>query len=273
MQAWQIVNCFALCETSQCILTKGSKVMKMRELEAQTGVNRETIRVYFREGLLPEPDRPARNVADYGQEHVRAIQAIRRLQHDSRMTLPQIKSVLNGENTSGRPLGVAAFTHLEELVASRVGVEQGLVSLASITEQHPKGLVDAEALNRIGIIELIDRPEGKMLSVTDAGLVGIWGRMRLAGFDEEHGFPPEILDYYIEAAEYVAGKEAKLFLEQVEGRIGEDEAAAMLEFALPAMLDFFGIIRQKVFLKNISGKTRRGAAIRARRPGGRKFAT
>ncbi len=243
--------------------------MKMRDLEAKTGVNRETIRVYFRESLLPEPSRPARNVADYGEEHVRAIQAIRNLQRDSRMTLPQIKSVLNGENNSGRPLGVAAFTHLEELVASRVGVKQGLVSLASIVAQHPKGLADAEALCRIGIIELIDGPNDRMLSVTDAGLVGIWGRMRLAGFDEEHGFPPEILDYYAEAAEYVAGKEARLFLERVEGRIDEDEAAAMLEFALPAMLDFFGIIRQKMFLKNISQNTRQGAMVLPRRPGGR----
>lgn len=243
--------------------------MKMRDLEAKTGVNRETIRVYFRESLLPEPSRPARNVADYGDEHVRAIQAIRNLQRDSRMTLPQIKSVLNGENTSGRPLGVAAFTHLEELVASRVGVQQGLVSLASIVEQHPKGLVDAKELARIGIIELIDSPDGRMLSVTDAGLVGIWGRMRLAGFDEEHGFPPGILDYYAEAAEYVASKEANLFLERVEGRIGEDEAAAMLEFALPAMLDFFGIIRQKMFLRNISQTTRQGTVVLRRRPGRR----
>lgn len=257
-------------QDKQFVNDYGRQAMKMRDLEAKTGVNRETIRVYFRECLLPEPSRPARNVADYGEEHVRAVQAIRNLQRDSRMTLPQIKSVLNGENTLGRPLGVAAFTHLEELVASRVGVQQGLVSLASLAEQHPKGLVDAEALHRIGIIELIDSPDGRMVSVTDAGLVGIWARMRLAGFDEEHGFPPEILDYYVEAAEYVASKEARLFLERVEGKIGEDDAAAMLEFALPAMLDFFGIIRQKMFLRNISQNSRRGAVVLPRRPSARK---
>ena len=41
--------------------------MKMRELEARTGVDREVIRVYFRKGLLPEPHRPARTAADYGE--------------------------------------------------------------------------------------------------------------------------------------------------------------------------------------------------------------
>lgn len=224
--------------------------MKMRELEARTGVNRETIRVYFREGLMPEPSRPARNVADYNEDHVRAILAVRRLQHESGMTLPQIKAVLHGKSPA-RGLGASAFNHLEELVASRVGVEQGLVRLETLVEQNPKAAVDALALSRIGIIELVDGPDGTAMTVTDAGLVGIWGRMRRVGFDEEHGFPPEILDYYVKAAEYVAANEARLFLERVEGRIGEDEAASMLEFALPAMLNFFGILRQRAFLRNI----------------------
>jgi len=242
--------------------------MKMRELEARTGVNRETIRVYFREDLLPEPSRPARNVADYSEDHVRAIMAIRRLQHDSRMTLPQIKSVLNGQSPE-RTMGASAFNHLEELVASRVGVQQGLVMLDALVRQNPKAEIDARALAKIGVIELIDTDEGLALTVTDAGLVDIWGRMRRVGFDEEHGFPPEILDYYIEAAEFVAANEARLFLERVEGVIGEDEAASMLEFALPTMLTFFGILRQRAFLNFIGDRTRTGADISVKRPGSR----
>ena len=39
--------------------------MRMRDLERATGVGRETIRFYIREGLLPEPERPGRNVAWY----------------------------------------------------------------------------------------------------------------------------------------------------------------------------------------------------------------
>lgn len=242
--------------------------MKMRELEAKTGVNRETIRVYFREGLLPEPSRPARNVADYGEEHVRAILAVRKLQHESGMTLPQIKSVLNGQAPK-RAMGATAFNQLEELVSSRVGVEQGLVPLESLLEQNPKAAEDAATLDRIGIIELVNGPNGPALSFTDAGLVNIWGRMRQVGFDEAHGFPPEILDYYVEAAEYVAGREAQIFLDQVEGRIGEDEAAAMLEFALPAMLNFYGIIRQKAFLRFIGDRTKKGSDIQVKKPGTR----
>lgn len=239
--------------------------MKMRELEARTGVNRETIRVYLREGLVPEPSRPARNVADYTEDHVRAILAVRRLQRDSAMTLPQIKHVLSG-GAAMRPVGATAFGHLEELLSARVSVQQTLVPISTLAKQNPHAAEDARALDKIGVITIRKGTRGPALSVTDAGLVNIWGRMREAGFDEDRGFPPEILGYYIEAAEYVAGKEAAIFLEQVEGRIEEDEAAAMLEFALPAMLEFFGLIRLKAFLHNI-GRATRGDRIRPVAPG------
>lgn len=240
--------------------------MKMRELEGKTGVNRETIRVYFREGLLPEPSRPARNVADYSEDHVRSILAVRKLQRESGMTLPQIRQMLNGGG-AGRSLGASVFQHLEELVASRVGVEQGLVSLETMLQTNPNARIDARALDRIGAIDLIKSPKGDSMSITDAGLVRIWGRMRAVGFDEAHGFPPEIVDYYIEAAEFVAGKEAQLFLERVEGIVSKDEAAAMIEFALPTMLDFFGLIRLKAFLRNIGDKKRKDDDICVVSPG------
>lgn len=238
--------------------------MKMRDLEARTGVNRETIRVLFRAGLLPDPHRPARNVADYGEEHVRAILAVRKLQQDSRMTLPQIKAALSGQNGTTQ-IGANALGHLEELVSGRVGVRKGCLSLAALAEQNPKAPGDARALAKLEIIELAEGEDGPMISITDAELLNIWSRMRSVGFDEEHGFPPDILDYYVKASEFVAANEAKLFLEQVEGQMGEDEAAAMLEVALPSMLDFFGILRQRAFLRMIGERTRDGAGIKVKK--------
>ena len=41
--------------------------MKMGELEQRTGVNRETIRVLIRKGLVPEPDKPKATVAHYNE--------------------------------------------------------------------------------------------------------------------------------------------------------------------------------------------------------------
>lgn len=235
--------------------------MKMRDLEARTGVHRETIRVWFREGLLPEPSRPARNVADYDEGHVRAILAIRELQKVSGLTLPEIKSAMKGR-APARRVEAGAFQHLEGLVAARVGYEKSTsVPIKSLRDRNPHAETDARVFVELGLIDPSPGEDGLELSLSDAKLIEIWGRMRAAGFMEGAGFPPDILDYYSHAAEYVAGNEAKLFLEQVNGRIDEDEAANMLQLALPLMLDFFGLIRQKAFMRNLRAGTREGKTI------------
>ncbi|WP_218151394.1 MerR family transcriptional regulator [Celeribacter neptunius] len=225
--------------------------MKMRDLETETGVNRETIRVYFRYGLLPEPVRPKPNVADYDQSHVEAIRAVRDLQKKSGMTLPQIRDFLSGKQIE-RGLDAHAFQSLETLLASRVEYDgSGHVSLESLSEQNPFSFSDAHLMANKGLVTLLEGRNGPMLSLSDARMLGIWQKMREAGFDEAHGFSVDILDYYRHAAEYVATHESHLFRERVEGRINEQKAVDMLEQALPLMLEFFGLLRLKSFLAKI----------------------
>jgi DNA-binding transcriptional MerR regulator len=229
--------------------------MKMRDIEAQTGVNRETIRVYFRHGLLPEPARPKRNVADYDESHVEAIRAVRNLQKQSGMTLPQIRDVLSGKEMS-RQLDARGFQNLETLLAARVEYDStGNVSLDSLAERNPMAHSDARLMANHGLLTLIDSPDGPTVSLSDARLLQLWSQMRAAGFDEAHGFSPDILSYYHHAAEYVATHESHLFRERVEGRIGESKAVDMLEQALPLMLEFLGLLRLKSFLKKIGPET------------------
>src|SRR5258708_2107987 len=177
-------------------------VMKMRELEARTGLNRETIRVYLRHGLVPVPQRPLPNVADYDESHVRAILAVRDLQVGSGLTLRQIKQTLNGQH-GDRRIEAGAFQHLEALVATRVGLDDRQISIASLLKAFPHAVKDAKALQAIGIVEIKETAAGPCLSVTDARLVTIWGEMRTAGFTEETGFSPDVLAFYVEPAEYV----------------------------------------------------------------------
>jgi DNA-binding transcriptional MerR regulator len=224
--------------------------MKMRDLEARTGLHRETIRVYLRHGLLPKPSRPMRNVADYDERHVKAILAVRQLQTDSGLTLGQIKDVLKGRHVERR-VEAGAFQNLEALVQTRVGLDNRKIPIASLLNAFPNAKRDAEALQSIGILEIVTTGAGPSLSVTDTRLVTIWGEMRRAGFSEEIGFAPEITSFYLEPAAFVAGREATLFLERTEGRMSSDRAAEMLQTGLRLMLDFFGLMRTKAFLKNI----------------------
>lgn len=225
--------------------------MKMRELEERTGVDREVIRIMIREGLLPEPIRPARNAAEYDESHVSGIATIRHLQQTSRMTLKEIKSALSGEALE-RPGPASAYSHLEALLSRSFGLEQPTsVSLRSLCERYPRAERDAQAFEAMGMLTLLPSNDGSSLSLTDARLVEIWGKIREAGFIEEQGFPPENISFYREAAELVARHEASIFFQGSDGVISEEDAARMLQIALPLMLDFFGLLRIKAFMANL----------------------
>lgn len=227
----------------------------MRELEQKTGVDREVIRILLRKGLLPEPQRAAPNQAEYDESHVRAIMVVRELQKGSRLTLDQIKELLDG-NGLDSGAGAATYQHLEELLAIRFGLnETRLVPLAAIAERNPMAESDARTFEGMGMIDLVGNDDGPRLSLTDARLVEIWSQIRELGFVEETGFPPENIAFYARAAEEVAAREAEVFLKGSAGRITEEDAAAMLQGALTLMLDFFGLLRLKAFMRNIHHAT------------------
>jgi DNA-binding transcriptional MerR regulator len=226
--------------------------MKMRELEQRTGVDREVIRIMLRKGLIPEPTRPARNLADYNEAHVRAISTVRELQRESRLTLDEIKSIIDGKHLEGRT-DAGGYRHLENLLALRFGLhEPRLVPVAAIEKRYPQAERDARAFARMGMLSILEGEAGPQLTLTDARLVEIWGAIREAGFVEESGFAPENIAFYLKAANEVAAREAAIFFQGSAGKITDERAAEMLQTALPLMLDFFGLLRIRAFIRNLT---------------------
>ena len=73
---------------------------RCRTSSARPGVGRETIRFYIREGLLPEPERPGRNVAWYDESFVERIALIKELQQKRFLPLQVIKAIVAGDAPS-----------------------------------------------------------------------------------------------------------------------------------------------------------------------------
>lgn len=227
--------------------------MKMGELERRTGVNRETIRVLIRKGLVPPPEKPKATVAFYSEEHVRAVQAVRNLQREHQVTLDQMSSILRGESLKKR-LEAPAFQHLEELVSARFGEDDRTILIATLAMSNPYAQRDAAGLAALGAIDIIETGEGSAVSYTDASLIRIWEKMREAGYEETNNFFPVVLDHYTKSADYLAYKEATRFIRRTEGLVNEEEAADMLRVGLPLMLDFFGILRMKFFMNYLAAE-------------------
>jgi DNA-binding transcriptional MerR regulator len=224
--------------------------MKMRDLEHKTGVNRETIRVYFRHNLLPAPTRPKPNVADYDESHVRAIIAVRDLQKNNGLTLRQIKAVLAGVG-SDRHVDASAFQNLEALVATRVGLDDHQMLIESLLEVWPHAKEDSETFEKLGLIEIIRTKNGPALSMTDSRLVTIWGEMRSEGYTAENGFPADIVEFYRQPAEQIAKQESARFLRAVQGKMDEHQAAALFQVGIRLMIDFFGLLRIKALMRHL----------------------
>lgn len=244
--------------------------MKMRDLEQATGVNRETIRVYLRHGLLPEPQRNKPNVAHYTQAHVDGIRTIRRLQKQQGLTLPQIKAALSGASVD-TPLGAGAFVHLERLVSGRLERGETLVLLADLRARNPQVGADAAAMQRLGVLTLRRQGGRPAVSRIDAELLGIWAGMREAGFTEAAGFSPAVLHHYVECANELARREVAAFLDIVTGRLDEASAATLAVEALNRMLPFFGLLRTKAVLREFAAREPAKAGATPR-PGTRRKA-
>ena len=68
--------------------------MKISELTKQTGVSKETIHHYIREGLLRKPRKTGKNTADYSEAYVRQVRLIKELRDNYFLPLPVIKKIM-----------------------------------------------------------------------------------------------------------------------------------------------------------------------------------
>lgn len=68
--------------------------MKISELTKKTGVSKETIHHYIREGLLRKPRKTGTNTADYNDTYIRQVRLIKELRDNYFLPLPIIKKIL-----------------------------------------------------------------------------------------------------------------------------------------------------------------------------------
>lgn len=87
--------------------------MKISELVKKTGVSKETIHYYIREGLLRKPRKTGRNVAQYSEEYVEQIRTIKALQDNHYLPLAVIRKILK-RNRKATPAEKASLNILTE---------------------------------------------------------------------------------------------------------------------------------------------------------------
>src|SRR5262249_12432967 len=132
----------------------GAKRLKMKDLERATGVGRETIRFYIREGLLPEPERPGRNVAWYDESFVERIAVVKDLQRKRYLPLHAIKALIDGEAPPSRA-EVKALRAIDGTLYRGLG--RAPVRLSEVARQTGLSPREIRQLEGVGAIEIVAR--------------------------------------------------------------------------------------------------------------------
>jgi DNA-binding transcriptional MerR regulator len=235
--------------------------MKMGELERRSGIGRETIRFYIREGLLPEPERKARNVAVYGDVHAQRLKTIKRLQEERFLPLDVIKRVLDGD-TSALPPSSDPFAELGLLLAQRLGVGEGEppVLLDGLTAGDPQSSRDALALDAAGAIAIFETEAGRAVTRLDARILQLWRDLRSAGYAPEN-FPAENAVNYVEIVRGLAATEVARFFEGFAGRIGQSDATEKAQAGVEIVNAIISTLRIRFILDEVA---RRSAELRPR---------
>jgi DNA-binding transcriptional MerR regulator len=212
--------------------------LKMKELEARTGVGREAIRFYIREGMLPEPEKPRRNVAYYSEEHVRRLLLIRQLKEEREMSLARIKHVLDSTDFESlariEPLkGVERL--LPALVEGVLPSED--VPLDALAARTGLDREEIDALVAAGIVHPSERAGELWVGFREAAVVAKWGRIRSLGFTRENGYDLSTLLRYQALARELAELEVGQFLEAFSGKLAPEEAADIAAAAVKEASD------------------------------------
>ena len=224
---------------------------RMRDLEARTGVGRETIRFYLKEGLLPEPERPKRNVALYSQAHVDRLLTIKRLQEEKFLPLNVIKALLDHDHAQAN-LNIEAFAGLQADVDRHFSPLPGLIPAREVTEAAGLDETEIEAMAATGLVRPVSDAEGiECLDQRDAAIVRQWALMREAGFSKQRGFRADRFRLHMDFVHWLVGEEIRLFFNELTDEVEAHEAGQMAAVAIPAVNTILSLLRTRVIQEKL----------------------
>jgi len=238
------------------VTVRPAHALKMKDLERATGVGRETIRFYIRQGLLPEPHRPGRNVAWYDAGFVERIALIKELQQKRFLPLHAIKGILGAGDAAARPSRTEVQTLLEldgKLFPPLAGIPAPSPErLAALAQRTDLPVAELEAIAAAGAITIVRRDDDRWVEGDAVRIVELWARLRHAGFSDALGFRPEQIALYVELVQALARQELRLFTQGIAGRVTTEGARRMAEEGIVVLNQVIGLLRKQTLLRYIA---------------------
>ncbi|MEW6777450.1 MAG: MerR family transcriptional regulator, partial [Bdellovibrionota bacterium] len=122
------------------------KQMKISDLEERTGIPRETIHYYIRQGLLPAPFKKGLRLAYYDESYVGLIDLIKKLQEERYLPLSVIRSLFLEQKYDVQELEKAFLSDLfgKSAALKKHGIEKFIddIKTRSVTREYVRSLAE-----------------------------------------------------------------------------------------------------------------------------------
>ncbi|TJY64780.1 MerR family transcriptional regulator [Sinimarinibacterium sp. CAU 1509] len=212
---------------------------KIKDVSEITGVSRETIRFYINEGLLPPPEKSARNMGWYTQHHIDLLQLIQKLQREQFLPLKAIKSLVHGSSDF-------EFTTQQEGVLAQIRNQLSFGSRGLLPSGKPGAIARDLGLTRKELKEFDDigLTLAKDATVSDIEVAELWIKLKKNGLSEARGFTPKDLGYLVELVDFAVQAELRLFEQKIQ-TMSPDEGTRLSEVVIPTLSRVFAILHER----------------------------
>jgi len=222
--------------------------MKISQLVKQTGVPKETIHFYIREGLLRKPRKSGVNSAEYNETYVDQIQLIKDLRDNYYLPIPEIKKIVKDfRKQSPSDQAVSQFHSRFFRPAERMFANEikGRDAFCQETGLGKKWLAKAEEW---GVITPDILEDGEVVySPNDVAIGKLMVDMDRLGFGPRDGFDPEDLRYIGEfLRKYVVDIVKKYYQNNLEKMTSKEYVEKASQYHELISLFFYHLYRKFV---------------------------
>ncbi len=219
--------------------------MKIRDLVKHSGVSKETIHYYIREGLLPKPRKRGKNVAEYDGGFVERIRFIKELQDRYFFPLAVIKNIFRKQRKSAEwqsflNLRKESFNPVDQFLANEIAGEELFRKETGLGRKWLARMEEWKIINP-GV-----RDGLKVYSQDDITLGKLIVEMDHIGLGPKDGFDPEALKHYLDKFREIAILSQKYYIETALGKLSPEEFSKRIAQGREIMSLFFYHLYRKL---------------------------
>ncbi len=221
--------------------------MRISELTARTGVPKETIHYYIREGVLRRPRKTGRNTAAYSESHVEQIRIIKRLQDNYFFPLSVIKKLIKQQERQSRS-DRSSFQFLSEHFRplDRLFISE-IVGQEAFREATGLGRKWLAKMEEWGVISFEMRSGQRVYSQDDVIIGKLLVDMEDIGFGPKDGYDPEDLRTVADfIRQYVKDSQREFYQSSLERLTSEELTEKGSKFTEIMSLFFYHLYRKVV---------------------------